>query len=131
MLGRGLDFWNHIPWLYAGNKELDRDSYLEAFRLLVDRCDPNVIGGFGRTALHEVAAAGEHVTGAEAATLASVLLRAGARTDVRDDLLRSTPLGWACRWGRTEVVQLLLEHGADPVENDARPGRGRAPGRRR
>lgn len=119
MLGRGLDFWNHIPWLYAGNKEFDRDSYVEAFRLLVDRCDPNVIGGFGRTALHEVAAAGEHVTGTEAATLASVLLRAGARTDLRDDLLRSTPLGWACRWGRTEVVQLLLEHGSDPVENDA------------
>jgi len=121
MLGRGLDFWNHIPWLYAGNKEFDRDSYLEAFRLLVERCDPNVIGGFGRTALHEVAAAGEHVTGAEAATFGSVLLRAGARTDLRDDLLRSTPLGWACRWGRTELVQLLLEHGSDPIENDAEP----------
>ncbi|MBM3813444.1 MAG: hypothetical protein FJW20_17620 [Acidimicrobiia bacterium] len=36
-------------------------------------------------------------------------------------LLKSTPLGWACRWGRLEVVRLLLQHGADPVERDAEP----------
>ena len=40
---------------------------------------------------------------------------------MRDDLLRSTPLGWACRWGRVELVTLLLERGADPVEADAEP----------
>ena len=121
MLGRGVDFWNHIPWLYAGNKEFDREPYIEAFRLLVQRCDPNVSGGFGRTALHEVAAAGDHVTEAEAASLAGILLSAGARTDVRDDLLQSTPLGWACRWGRAEVVRVLLLHGADIAEPDSAP----------
>ena len=42
-------------------------------------------------------------------------------TRVRDDLLRSTPLGWACRWGRLELVTLLLKRGADPVEADAEP----------
>jgi len=47
------------------------------------------------------------------------LLDAGARTDLRDGLLNSTPLGWACRWGRLELVRLLLQHGADPVEADA------------
>ncbi len=121
MLGRGTDFWNHIPWLYAGNKEFDRDSYIEAFRLLVLRCDVNVIGGFGRTALHEVAAAGGHVTDDEAATLAHILLNAGARTDVRDELLQSTPLGWACRWGRAGVARLLIQHGADVGEADSLP----------
>jgi len=121
MLGRGVDFWNHIPWLYAGNKDFDRDPYIEAFRLLVQRCDPNVTGGFGRTALHEVAAAADHVTEAEAASLAEILLSAGARTDVRDDLLESTPPGWACRWGRTEVVRALLRHGADIAEPDTAP----------
>jgi hypothetical protein len=49
------------------------------------------------------------------------LLDAGARTDVRDDILRSTPLGWACRWGRAGVARALLERGADPVESDAEP----------
>jgi ankyrin repeat protein len=39
--------------------------------------------------------------------------------DARDELLQSTPLGWACRWGRLEVAKLLLERGADPVEPDA------------
>jgi ankyrin repeat protein len=47
------------------------------------------------------------------------LLDAGARTDLRDGLLNSTPLGWACRWGRVELVELLLRRGADPVEADA------------
>jgi ankyrin repeat protein len=40
---------------------------------------------------------------------------------VRDDVLRSTPLGWACRWGRADLVTLLLERGADAVEADAEP----------
>ena len=60
--------------------------------------------------------------GAEERTgFATILLDAGARLDVRDDLLRSTPLGWACRWGRVELVTLLLQRGADPVEVDAEP----------
>jgi len=121
MLARGVDFWNHIPWLYAGNKSLDRESYITAFRLLAARCDPNVAGRFGRRALHEVAAAGAHVTEEEASTLAEILLTAGARTDVRDDLLKSTPLGWACRWGRLGVARALLRNGADPIESDAEP----------
>jgi hypothetical protein len=52
---------------------------------------------------------------------AIAVLDAGARLDVRDDLLKSTPLGWACRWGREDLVRLLLRRGADPVEKDAEP----------
>jgi len=121
MLASPLSFWNHIPWLYAGNPELDRSTYITCFRLILERCDPNLIGGFNRTILHEVAAMGDHVTEEEGAPFAAALLDAGARMDVRDDLLKSTPLGWACRWGRIQVVKLLLEHGADPVDADAEP----------
>ncbi|MGE0133315.1 MAG: ankyrin repeat domain-containing protein [Blastocatellales bacterium] len=121
ILGEPLSFWNHIPWLYAGNPELDRGTYITCFRLILERSDPNLIGGFNRTILHEVAAMGGHVTEEEGAPFASALLDAGARMDVCDDLLKSTPLGWACRWGRIEVVKLLLERGADPVEADAEP----------
>jgi len=37
----------------------------------------------------------------------------------RDDLLGSTPLGWARRWWRGEMGKLFLGPGADPVEADA------------
>src|SRR6185312_171688 len=106
-----LSFWHHIPWLYAGNREFDRGTYLPCFRLILERCDPNLIGGFGRSALHEVASMDGHVTEEEAAAFAKALLDAGARTYVRDDILRSTPPGWACRWGRVKVVRLLLQRG--------------------
>ncbi len=90
---------------------------IACFRLLLDRLDPNQQSESGWTMLHTVVARGErkHVP------FARMLLDAGARTDLRDDLLRSTALGWACRWGRVHFVKLLLERGADPVEPDADP----------
>src|SRR5258708_14139790 len=80
-LTQPLSFWHHIPWLYAGNREFDRGTYLACFRLILERCDPDVIGGFTRTALHEVAAMGEHVTEEEAAGVARDPLDAAARMD--------------------------------------------------
>jgi ankyrin repeat protein len=116
-----LSFWHHIPWLYAGNREFDRGAYLPCFRLILERCDPNVMGGFGRTILHEIAAMGEHVTDEEVAEFGRAALDAGARMEARDDILKSTPLGWACRWSRAQLVRLMLERGADPAEADAEP----------
>jgi ankyrin repeat protein len=43
----------------------------------------------------------------------------GADLSLRDNLLKSTPLGWACRWGQLALVRLFLERGADPIETDA------------
>jgi hypothetical protein len=40
---------------------------------------------------------------------------------VRDDLLKSTPLGWACRWGRAKLAALLIARGAPVDEPDAEP----------
>jgi hypothetical protein len=120
-LARSLDFWNHIPWLYAADRQLDRSTYIECFRAVLERSGPNVIGGFGRTVLHEVAAIGDHVTDEEAAPFAAALLDAGANTAFRDQILNSTPLGWACRWGRFPVAKILLDRGTDPCEPDAEP----------
>jgi ankyrin repeat protein len=63
----------------------------------------------------------DHVTDEDAAGLAEALLSSGAKVVSRDDLLKSTALGWACRWGRVRVAELMLESGADPVEGDAKP----------
>jgi ankyrin repeat protein len=89
---------------------------LDCFRQVLERADPN-LGASSRTMLHTIMARGrqEHVPYAE------MLLDRGARIDIRDELLKSTPLGWACRWGRVHFVELLLERGADPLEKDAEP----------
>jgi hypothetical protein len=121
MLASPLSFWHHIPWLYAGNKDFDREGYLACFHFILNACDVNVEGGFGRTILHEIAAMGAWVTEEETVEFANAALDAGARLDRRDDILRSTPLGWACRWGRVRLVTLLIERGADPDEKDAEP----------
>ena len=92
-----LYFWHHIPWLYAGNKDLDRGTYLTCFLLILNRCGPNIRGSFGRTLLHEVAAMRDHITEDEASAFAEALLNAGAKVGFRDDLLKSTALGWAYR----------------------------------
>ena len=98
----------------------DHRLYLECFRQILARCGPNFSHPrVRRTILHDVAALDETVTAEEALEFATLLLDAGAKLDVRDDLLQSTPLGWACRWGRIELVKLFLERGADPVEAGA------------
>ena len=90
----------------------------ECFKLILARCGPHHREpDYGRTMLHFVAAGDDSF----AVPFATALLDAGARLDIRDDLLKSTPLGWACRWGRVEMVKLFLVRGADPVEPDAEP----------
>jgi ankyrin repeat protein len=124
ILEQPLRIWNHGSGHWA-NHDLDRTTYVTCFRLILERCDPNVRGRttdqdqFGLTILHSVAGSREHVLPEERVAFATALLDAGARTDLRDYLLKSTPLGWACRWGRTELVKLLLDRGADPTEPDA------------
>jgi ankyrin repeat protein len=112
--------WNWIlvqPPRSAGENGIETPYFTCMELLLAHRVDPNV-GRRGATVLHFVAARG---TLSETARVrfAAMLIDRGARLDVRDDLLRSTPLGWACRWGRMEMVKLLLARGADAEEADA------------
>ena len=83
--------WGWPLWqAFACDGGIDRG--LACFRLLLDRTDPNRSDSV-RTMLHTVMARGEM----EHLPYAEVLLDAGLRTDIRDDLLKSTALGWACR----------------------------------
>jgi ankyrin repeat protein len=115
--------------MYIGSRrnKPERNAMLECFRLLLERADPSAHGdrsrGWvgGRTLLHDLAGDRHETLPEDRITIATMLLDAGARLDIRDDLLQSTPLGWACRWGREELVRLFLERGADPVEADAEP----------
>jgi ankyrin repeat protein len=86
--------------------------------LLRHGIDPNV-SRYGQTVLHFAAAYRGSVSDSDRARFAGMLLDYGARLDVRDDILKSTPLGWACRWGRKDLVELLIARGARVDEPDA------------
>src|SRR6185312_16090766 len=86
-----VDHARDDPWWFGRLSDARRN--LTCLRIVLDRCDPNVRGALGRTILHDIAADWrdfEDRTGP-----ATMLLNAGARLDARDELLQSTPLGWA------------------------------------
>jgi len=91
---------------------------LECFRLILARCGPHLRAAEHSQSMLHRTIEGDHGIGVE---LATILLDAGAHLEVRDKILMSTPLGWACRWGRVEMVKLFLARYADPVEADAEP----------
>lgn len=93
----------------------------ENFRLVLSRTHPDMTGPWNATLLHQLAAARGGLSAYERLTLATMVLDAGARLDLRDTVLLSTPLGWACRWGRIELVRLFLGRGADAIEPGAEP----------
>lgn len=117
-----LRIHNHGPGFWA-NQDLPR-TYVDCFRLILARVDANLPGHRGETLLHRVASDGtcwghEVMTPPERVAFATMLLDAGAKFDVRDELLCSTPLAWAARWGRTELVELYLSRGCPKDEPDA------------
>jgi ankyrin repeat protein len=88
--------------------------------LLRHGVNPNV-ARYGQTVLHFTAARHSGLSGPDRARFAAMLIDAGARLDLRDDLLKSTPLGWACRYGRKELVELLISRGAPVDEPNGEP----------
>ena len=76
--------------------------------LLEHGMNPNHMNWHRFTLLHHMAADGE-------VAKATLLLDHEADIDAIDEEYQSTPLGVAARWGRAEMVKLLLERGADPT----------------
>jgi ankyrin repeat protein len=81
---------------------------------------PNLVGRYGYRIAHSLAACGvvwgePIMTEIERVTFAEILCDYNADLNVIDELLQSTPLGWAVRWGKIELAHLYLERGADPT----------------
>jgi ankyrin repeat protein len=112
--GRDDPWWNH---------KLQSARVPEALKLILEHgVDPDMADGAGCTVLHNLASDYCQASNEETRVIrATMLVDAGASLTKRDPLLKSTPLGWACRWGRIELVRLYLERGADAVESDAEP----------
>ena len=110
MTRKGDDPW----WNYV----LMHATLPDSFKLILEHgVDPDVAASGGYTILHHLAT--DHVDEQSGMIRATMLLDAGASLEKRDSLLESTPLGWACRWGRRGLVELYLERGADPREPNA------------
>ena len=83
-------------------------KHTEIAALLLERgMNPNHMNWHHFTLLHHMAARGDMAK-------ARLLLDYGAAIDAVDEEYRSTPLGCAARRGQREMVDLLLDHGADP-----------------
>jgi ankyrin repeat protein len=105
----------------ASGDSSTNEGHFASMRVLLEHgIDPDV-SRFGQTTLHFAAGYHGPVSDADRARFAALLLDHGARLDLRDDLLKSTPLGWACRWGRKELADLLIARGAPINEPDAEP----------
>jgi ankyrin repeat protein len=121
----------HIPWpaddprwhwvIIQPIRGGGREGHFAGMALLLKHgINPN-ISRYGQTALHFAAAYRGEVSDEDRARFAGMLIDAGASLTVRDDLLKSTPLGWACRWGRRRMAEVLIARGASVDEPDAEP----------
>lgn len=75
---------------------------------------PNAPDWLGVTPLHEFARKGD-------LEKAALFLDHGADLHARDGDIRSTPLGWASKFGQKAMVEFLLERGAKPNLPDDPP----------
>jgi ankyrin repeat protein len=76
--------------------------------------DPSAPDWLGITPLHEFARKCD-------LEKAAIFLDRGANLHARDEDICSTPLGWAAKFDRKEMVEMLLQRGARPSLPDDPP----------
>ncbi len=119
LLEQPLRLWRTNP--HRKFRDFERALYPQIFRMILERgVDPNLVGRFGYRLAHRLAACGivwnePIMSEPERVEFATILLAHGAALDVVDELLQSSPLGWAVRWGKYDLARLYLDRGADPT----------------
>jgi ankyrin repeat protein len=116
--------WNWVliqPIRGAGGNSSENEGHFRSMAALLRHGVDANVSRFGQTPLHFTAGRQSDLPGEDRARFAAMLIDHGASVNLRDDLLRSTPLGWACRWGRLELAELLIARGATVQEVDAEP----------
>ena len=122
ILEQPLRIWNHGS--HRVGVEFDRSTYPRCLQILLEHgVDPDVTDHHGYTVLHDLAhgscSSTRIMNDEEELEFGHLLLDAGASMTMRDPLLKSTPLGWACRNGRIRLAELMIERGAAVNEPDA------------
>jgi ankyrin repeat protein len=122
LLNRLLDAGIRVPSLVTGCQ-----SYLmerpDMFRTLLERgMNPDTCNWQMQTMLHLCCRGnGCGVPDKVSLECAAMLLNAGANISARDDDYCSTPLGWAARHNRPDMVDFLLQCGAKTNLPDDKP----------
>ena len=110
--------------LKINNEGFDRRDSIAILDMLLEYgIDPNLRNPrderFNFTILHHLAGKSCNPityghTAEEVIEFARMLLNHGADINAIEDKLKSTPLGWAARFGQKKLAEFLLERGADP-----------------
>jgi ankyrin repeat protein len=107
-----MDYGARVPDVSKWGARYYFKHYETAAFLLDKGMSPNHMNWREFTLLHDMAHTAD-------SSKASLLIRYGADVNYVDDEYRSTPLGYAARWGHVEMVKLLLDSGADPNKSGA------------
>ncbi len=110
--------------LKINNEGFDRRNSITILGMLLEYgIDPNLRNPrdqrFNFTILHHLAGKSCNSrtyghTAEEVVEFARMLLNHGADINAVEDKLKSTPLGWAARFGQKKLAEFLLDRGADP-----------------
>ena len=107
-----LNYGARVPDISKWGARYYFKHYNIAEFLLDNGMNPNHMNWREFTLLHDMAHTGD-------VPKARLLIEHGADINCIDDEYRSTPLGYAARWGHVEMVKLLLASGADPDKSGA------------
>jgi hypothetical protein len=101
---------SHVPRTWVVSAAANGESRLLDY-LLAHGVDVNTQTQYGESLLGAAAAAGQ-------LEVARMLIARGARLENRTDVTLETPLTEGAQMNRTEMVKLLLDHGASPGATD-------------
>ena len=107
-----LSYGAKVPTMSKWGRFYYFKHYKIAALLMENGMEANHMTWHRTTLLHDIAQEGD-------SKKAKLLLQYGASIDPIEEQYQSTPLGMAARWGRVEMVELLLQHGADPNQAGA------------
>ncbi len=113
MLELLMRYGARVPDLSKWGERYYFKHYDIAVFLMGHGMNPNHMNWHHTTLLHDMAYRGT-------IQKAGLLLDHGADINADDEEFRSTPLGFAARWGKRDMVALLLERGADVNKSGAR-----------
>ena len=104
---------NQARLRYMDGKRNELEDKVEILRMMLEHgADPNLHDERQVGLLHRLLGETSLWEDEEKVLFADLLIDYGAEIDARDGELRSTPLGYAARYGLVNMVRFLLERGA-------------------